>query len=72
MGQQCSAQGVDQMEADFAAIQRNVVTLKTVPQKLDELEKKIKGIQVTAQNVYLLINIPLAPIVSGQCDYHHG
>lgn len=32
---------MDQMEQDFTAIQLHIKTLKAVPQKMDELEKKI-------------------------------
>jgi hypothetical protein len=37
------------MEEDFASIQRSVVTLKAVPEKLNHLENQINTIKGTAE-----------------------
>ncbi|CAD8045793.1 unnamed protein product [Paramecium sonneborni] len=53
---QCQVPQIQQIEDDFAAIQRNAVTLKAVPEKLNQLEAQINGIKSTAEQLTTSVN----------------
>ncbi|CAD8135074.1 unnamed protein product (macronuclear) [Paramecium tetraurelia] len=53
---QCQVPQMQQIEDDFAAIQRNAVTLKAVPEKLNQLEAQINGIKSTAEQLTTSVN----------------
>ncbi|CAD8044231.1 unnamed protein product [Paramecium primaurelia] len=53
---QCQVPQMQQIEDDFAAIQRNAVTLKAVPEKLNQLEAQINSIKSTAEQLTTSVN----------------
>ncbi|CAD8132376.1 unnamed protein product [Paramecium pentaurelia] len=53
---QCQVPQMQQIEDDFAAIQRNAQTLKAVPEKLNQLEAQINGIKSTAEQLTNSVN----------------
>ncbi|CAD8054606.1 unnamed protein product [Paramecium sonneborni] len=53
---QCQVPQMQQIEDDFTAIQKNAVTLKAVPEKLNQLEAQINGIKNTADQLTHSVN----------------